>query len=34
MIRSNSTNLNQIRGGEVIKQGDFSSTFELSLIHI
>ena len=32
MIRSNSTNLNQIRGGEVIKQGDFSSTFEYELL--
>ncbi len=32
MIRSNSTNLNRIRGGEVIKQGDFSSTFEYELL--
>lgn len=32
MIRSNSTNLNRIKGGEVIKQGDFSSTFEYELL--
>lgn len=32
MIRSNSTNLNRIKGGEVIKQGGFSSTFEYELL--
>nr|DAW70474.1 MAG TPA: hypothetical protein [Caudoviricetes sp.] len=32
MIGFNSTNLNQTKGGEVIKQGDFSSLFEFELL--
>nr|DAT45804.1 MAG TPA: hypothetical protein [Caudoviricetes sp.] len=32
MIRSNSTNLKQTKGGEVIKQGDSSSIFEYELL--
>lgn len=32
MIGKNSTNLKQTRGGEVIKQGDFSSIFEYELL--
>lgn len=32
MIGNNSTNLNQTKGGEVIKQGDFSSLFEFELL--
>ena len=32
MIGINSTNLNQTKGGEVIKQGDFSSLFEFELL--
>ena len=32
MSRKNSTNLKQTRGGEVIKQGDFSSIFEYELL--
>lgn len=33
MIGNNSTNLNQTKGGEVIKQGDFSSLFEFELLN-
>ena len=32
MIGNNSTNLNRTKGGEVIKQGDFSSLFEFELL--
>lgn len=32
MMGVNSTNLNQTKGGEVIKQGDFSSIFEFELL--
>lgn len=32
MTGKNSTNLKQTRGGEVIKQGDFSSIFEYELL--
>ena len=32
MIGFNSTNLNQTKGGEVIKQGDFSSLFEFEIL--
>lgn len=32
MIGFNSTDLNQTKGGEVIKQGDFSSLFEFELL--
>lgn len=32
MIGFNSTNLNQTKGGEFIKQGDFSSLFEFELL--
>lgn len=32
MMGINSTNLKQTKGGEVIKQGDFGSTFEFELL--
>ena len=32
MSGKNSTNLRQTKGGEVIKQGDFSSVFEYELL--
>ena len=32
MSGKNSTNLKQTKGGEVIKQGDFSSIFEYELL--
>lgn len=32
MMGTNSTNLKQTKGGEVVKQGDFSSAFEFELL--
>ncbi|MBS7069376.1 MAG: hypothetical protein KH099_03185, partial [Streptococcus parasanguinis] len=32
MSEKNSTNMRQTKGGEVIKQGDFSSVFEYELL--
>lgn len=32
MMGINSTNLKQTKGGEIVKQGDFGSTFEFELL--
>ena len=32
MMGTNSTNLKQTKGGEIVKQGDFGSVFEFELL--